>query len=130
LTGLYSGFTATIIKQSSNQGVRFLVYNELKENFHDIWSPLTAFICGGVAGGISVLCNNPVDVIKTKMQGLEKDQYRTFWQSGKSILKNQGFMFFYRGVTPRLVRVCGDAAIQFCVFDILRDKISSSVPFF
>lgn len=33
-------------------------------------------ISGAFAGAVSVMANNPVDVVKTKLQGLEADKYK------------------------------------------------------
>ena len=73
LRGTYQGLTATIVKQGSNQAIRFFVYTSLKkwiqegDNSKDIGSVKT-FLIGGVAGAASVFGNTPVDVVKTRMQ--------------------------------------------------------------
>lgn len=73
LRGTYQGLTATIVKQGSNQAIRFFVYTSLKkwlqqgDNSKDIGSVRT-FLIGGVAGAASVFGNTPVDVVKTRMQ--------------------------------------------------------------
>lgn len=82
----------------------------------------TIFCCNyyvAFAGAVSVFVNNPIDVTKTKMQGLESKQYKNSFHCAKTILMTQGPMFFYRGVTPRLVRVCGDVAIQMTLYEKL-----------
>ena len=73
IRGTYQGLTATVIKQGSNQAIRFFVYNNLKlwlqdgDNTKEIGMVRT-FMIGGVAGAASVFGNTPVDVIKTRMQ--------------------------------------------------------------
>jgi hypothetical protein len=71
--GLYKGLTATVLKQGSNQAIRFFVHNNITE-----WmrggdpkkkiSPLQTAISGAIAGAASVLGNTPLDVVKTRMQ--------------------------------------------------------------
>jgi len=127
--GIYKGLTATIIKQSSNQATRFLVLKYVKDKMNEtgtIKNPtLQNFIGGMIAGGISVYVNNPIDVVKTKMQGLEAKQYKNTLDCAWTILKTQGPMFFYKGVTPRVARVCGDAAISFTVYYRLLDWVNT-----
>ena len=71
--GVYQGLTATILKQGSNQAIRFFVYNNLKKRFQggdnskDIGT-IKTLLCGGLAGAASVFGNTPIDVIKTRMQ--------------------------------------------------------------
>lgn len=78
IAGLYKGLWPTIIKQGSNQGIRFLVYEDSKRalksaGVNDVASTLLG---GAVAGAASVFANTPVDVIKTVMQGLEANKYK------------------------------------------------------
>jgi len=58
LGGIYKGITATILKQGSNQAIRFLTYDEVKKYLQGdrkelaIWQSLVA---GAVAGAASVI---------------------------------------------------------------------------
>jgi|TARA_B110000305_G_C19302938_1_gene570047 solute carrier family 25 citrate transporter 1 len=47
---------------------------------------LTDLLAGGFAGFCSVMFNNPVDVIKTRMQGVDAGKYSSFMDCGKKIL--------------------------------------------
>lgn len=82
--GLYRGGGATFMKQSSNQGVRFLVFNDTNEYLIDRLPSkiMSNMIAGGFAGFCSVMANNPVDVIKTKMQGLDAAKYKSVMDCG------------------------------------------------
>jgi solute carrier family 25 citrate transporter 1 len=59
-----------VLKQSTNQGVRFVVFADTKKKLSPFFNNKVAvdFIAGGFAGFCSVMFNNPIDVIKTKMQ--------------------------------------------------------------
>lgn len=73
LGGIYKGYSATLLKQSSNQGVRFVVYTDtakLLEQYIHV-KMVTDLLAGGFAGFCSVMANNPVDVIKTRLQGVQ-----------------------------------------------------------
>ena len=72
---------------------------------------------GGFAGFCSVMFNNPIDVIKTKMQGLEAAKYGGVMGCARHILTTSGPLGFYSGVGPRLARVVLDVAITFSVFN-------------
>lgn len=73
IRGTYQGLTATILKQGTNQAIRFFVYTNLKHYFQD-GDPskdignIRTFMIGGVAGAASVFGNTPIDVVKTRMQ--------------------------------------------------------------
>lgn len=65
--GLYKGYTATLLKQSSNQGIRFVVFEDASKVTNQ-YIPIKAvadLLAGGFAGFCSVMANNPVDVVKT-----------------------------------------------------------------
>ena len=111
----------TILKQGSNQGIRFLVYDDSKKVlnklnvFPDVINMLLA---GGFAGFTSVMANTPVDVIKTKMQGLESSlKYKGSIDCLVKTVKNEGLLGLYKGTVPRLTRVVADVAITFTLFD-------------
>lgn len=73
VSGLYRGVTATILKQGSNQAIRFFVIESLKEAYKgedkrkQVPTLLTGLF-GATAGAASVFGNTPLDVIKTRMQ--------------------------------------------------------------
>jgi solute carrier family 25 (mitochondrial citrate transporter), member 1 len=67
--------------------------------------------------------NNPVDVIKTKMQGINAAEYNGFMDCGKKIMADHGIGGFYAGVGPRLVRVCLDVALTFSIYGVMKRQI-------
>ena len=60
--GIYKGLLPTILKQGSNQGVRFLVYEDTKKllttNFTFLPQVVSMLISGGIAGAASVFGNS------------------------------------------------------------------------
>lgn len=76
---------------------------------------LVDLFAGGFAGFVSVMANNPVDVIKTKMQ--QKDAGgKSFMEVANAVYSSRGALGFYSGVVPRLARVVLDAALTFSIF--------------
>ncbi|XP_015907222.1 putative tricarboxylate transport protein, mitochondrial isoform X2 [Parasteatoda tepidariorum] len=124
--GVYQGLTATIMKQGSNQAMRFFVMESLKDWYRggDPTKPVNKLIVGlfgAVAGAASVFGNTPIDVVKTRMQGLEASKYKNTFHCMFEIAKNEGFFAFYKGTVPRLGRVCLDVAITFMIYDSFMD---------
>lgn len=120
--GIYKGVTATVIKQGTNQAIRFFIMETCKDAYRGsdpdkiVPKPLTGFF-GACAGAASVFGNNPIDVIKTRMQGLEAKLYKNTWDCIVQTWKQEGAKAFYKGTVPRLCRVCLDVAITFMVYD-------------
>jgi solute carrier family 25 citrate transporter 1 len=73
IRGTYQGLTATIMKQGSNQAIRFYVMETMKDWYRggDSKKPVPKLVVGAfgaVAGAASVFGNTPIDVVKTRMQ--------------------------------------------------------------
>lgn len=131
--GVYQGVTATILKQGSNQAIRFFVMETLKDWYRggDAKKPVPKLVvgCFGViAGAASVFGNTPIDVVKTRMQGLEAHKYKNTWDCFLQILRNEGPKAFYKGTVPRLSRVCLDVAITFMIYDSFMDLFNHIWP--
>ncbi|PIO25661.1 hypothetical protein AB205_0001640, partial [Aquarana catesbeiana] len=122
IKGTYQGLTATVLKQGSNQAIRFFVMTSLRnwyrgDNPNKPMNPLITGAFGAIAGAASVFGNTPLDVVKTRMQGLEAHRYKSTLNCAYQILKYEGPKAFYKGTVPRLGRVCLDVAIVFIIYD-------------
>ncbi|CAK4217504.1 unnamed protein product [Aphanomyces euteiches] len=151
--GLYQGLSATVLKQASNTGLRFMwfteykarvpgllerqgiAYSQLSEGQH----ALVSFVGGMTAGIFSTFGNNrknlfviyitinplaAFDVMKTKMQGLEGKRYANTWDYATTIFRRDGFKGFYSGVVPRLGRVIPGQGIIFMSYDTISRVVS------
>lgn len=75
-------------------------------------------------GAASVFGNTPIDVVKTRMQGLEAAKYKNTWDCFIRIWKHEGPFAFYKGTVPRLSRVVFDVAITFTIYDSIMDAFN------
>ncbi|CAN0330158.1 unnamed protein product [Lampetra planeri] len=120
--GTYQGLTATVLKQGSNQAIRFYVMTSLRNWYRGDdpnrpMNPLVTGVFGATAGAASVFGNTPLDVVKTRMQGLDAHKYKSTWDCAYQIATKEGAKAFYKGTVPRLGRVCLDVAIVFIIYD-------------
>ncbi|XP_068156014.1 tricarboxylate transport protein, mitochondrial-like [Drosophila tropicalis] len=128
--GIYKGFLPTMIKQGSSQAIRFCVLFALKDMYtgHDpneSVPKLAVGIFGAIAGAASVFFNNPVDVVKTRMQGLEAHKYKNSADCFLQTLRSEGPKAFYKGTLPRLGRVCTGVALTFMIYDSIMEIINA-----
>jgi len=131
--GCYRGVTTTILKQSSNQAIRFFTYFYLKDwligDRSAAFNPFTltgaslSIFSGAVAGAASVFGNTPMDVIKTKMQGMDAGKYKNSWDCAVQTFKQDGWIGFYKGTIPRLMRVGGDVAITMYLYELFVEAL-------
>uniref|UniRef100_A0A8D8XW67 Citrate transport protein n=1 Tax=Cacopsylla melanoneura TaxID=428564 RepID=A0A8D8XW67_9HEMI len=131
--GVYQGLSATIMKQGSNQAIRFFVMETMKDAYRggDNNAHVPKYlvgIFGAVAGAASVFGNTPLDVVKTRMQGLEASRYKNTLDCAVQIWKHEGAAAFYKGTVPRLGRVCLDVAITFMIYDSFMDVFNKVWP--
>merc|ERR1711976_705630 len=64
--GMYKGLVPTMMKQGSNQAIRFTVYGDAKNFLLNLGVPegLALLFAVGIAVAASVFGNTPIDVIK------------------------------------------------------------------
>ena len=130
LTGIYKGLGPTVMKQGSNQAIRFFVMESLRARYtkgrpnQQVPYYMVALF-GATAGGASVLGNTPVDVIKTNMQN---GTYKSTVDCVKSIYRQDGIRGFYKGCLPRLNRVCIEVGLAFCIFDSIQSLFGKVWP--
>lgn len=133
IRGTYQGVTATIMKQGSNQAIRFYVMESLKDWYREgdpkkTVPKLIVGCFGGFAGACSVFGNTPLDVVKTRMQGLEASRYKNTFDCARQILTHEGPLAFYKGTMPRMARVCLDVAITFMIYDTFMEYFNKVWP--
>ena len=130
LAGIYQGATATALKQGSNQGLRFMWFNEFKRIVTEdgrSMTPLLSLLGGMTAGCFSTLGNNPFDVVKTRLQGTKAKQYSGTLDCFQQILRKEGVRAFYAGVVPRLGRVVPGQGIIFMSFETIEAFLENNV---
>jgi solute carrier family 25 citrate transporter 1 len=132
LGGFYKGVSATIAKSASNQGIRFIVFNQYKNVMvdnpsKDKLSPAQALGGGMLAGLVGCLGNTPVDVLKSRMQGLEASRYESLLHCATTMVKEEGPMSLYKGLLPRMARVLPGQGIIFASYSIISDSLKERI---
>lgn len=134
IAGVYQGAAATALKQGSNQGLRFMWFNEYKRivtNDGELHlTPLMGLFGGMSAGCFSTIGNNPFDVLKTRMQGTQAVKYKNTFDCFRQILSQEGVGALYTGVLPRLGRVVPGQGIIFMSFETIQNTLKQNVAFF
>jgi solute carrier family 25 citrate transporter 1 len=78
--------------------------------------PVGAACSGAFAGAVSVLMFQGIDVVKSRMQGLNAHKYSSSIHCASSIIREEGFLALYKGIGPRMTRVCLEVAITMSLF--------------
>lgn len=112
--GVYAGLAPTIVKVATAQGTRFGVFHYIPPEYRK--GALGAAASGAFAGGVSVLMFQFIDVIKSRMQGLDAAKYTSSLHCLRELIQNEGVLALYKGVGPRLSRVCCEVAITMSLY--------------
>ncbi|KAI0352056.1 mitochondrial carrier [Trametes cingulata] len=129
-SALYRGVTLTALRQATNQGANFTAYQELKKLAHR-WQPEKEDLpswqhmgIGLISGAMGPFSNAPIDTIKTRLQKAEAVPGQSAFQRVAGIAgemwRQEGFRSFYKGITPRVLRVAPGQAIVFAVYERVR----------
>ncbi|OTA60736.1 succinate/fumarate mitochondrial transporter [Hypoxylon sp. EC38] len=143
---LYRGVSLTALRQGSNQAVNFTAYTYFKEvllrwqekkegkgNGTAVTLPSwQTTIIGLVSGAMGPLSNAPIDTIKTRLQKTPAEEgvsaFKRISTIAGDMFRQEGFHAFYKGITPRIMRVAPGQAVTFTVYEFLKDKLEKSGP--
>ncbi|KXH62687.1 mitochondrial carrier protein [Colletotrichum salicis] len=124
IRGLWSGLTPVLCKQGTNSAVRFTTFAMLQERVAARWPQLeggvgSTLVLGGISGVFTVYASMPFDNIKTRMQSVQSigARYSGMMDCAARILRSDGVTAFWRGTSPRLVRLTLSSGITFTVYD-------------
>ncbi|RYO11823.1 hypothetical protein AA0111_g12705 [Alternaria arborescens] len=123
ITGLYSGISASLLRQLTYSTVRFGIYEELKHHFPSDASFLT--LCGmasisGFAGGVA---GNVADVLNVRMQNdtslpmHERRNYKNVVNGLVRMTSEEGFRSWFRGWLPNSGRAALATTAQLASYD-------------
>lgn len=135
---LYRGVSLTALRQGTNQAANFTAYTELKATLQR-WQPeysntqlpsyQTTFI-GLISGAVGPFSNAPIDTIKTRLQKTRAEPGQSavtrILVIAKDMFKAEGASAFYKGITPRVMRVAPGQAVTFTVYEFLKGKLEQS----
>jgi hypothetical protein len=132
--GLMKGWQASFLREYCYSGVRFGMYDVVKDVYEDkvfhlssgerATSPLyIKLLAGATTGGVGSAIMNPMDLVKTRMQadrtGLRYGN--SFWFACKDIYRQEGLIEgFYRGVGPTTYRAMLLTAAQLPSYDQMK----------
>jgi len=127
IRGLFSGCTATILRDAPYSGIYLMFYSQGKKTVRDVTSmddkdTRIHFICGLNAGLMASLVTHPFDVVKTQMQ-LYPQRYKGTKHCVTVIFSQYGLAGFMRGLTPRCVRRTLISALSWTVFEEIMKRL-------
>lgn len=130
IAGFTDGMFPTCVKGGINNIIRFGFFYSWKQAMAKDSQPLSLqmnLLGGALAGFISVLVTQPVDTVKSCMQGLERSRYPTAFHCARNIVATNGILGLYQGLQARFCRVILEQMIMFGLFEEICKVVD---PFF
>jgi len=126
-SAFFRSIPTTIVMNIPTSAAHFITYERLrsllmpKNKNHD---HLTHIIAGAGAGAASAAITNPLDVIKTRIQTQDPDhiqiKYRGFFSTLSTIIREEGYRGFIKGMTPRMLFNMPSAAICWGTYEFMK----------
>lgn len=127
---IYSGLTASLLRQATYSTARFGIYEWLKESYVTKYNvqPTTSVLLpmSMLAGALGGLVGNPSDVVNIRMQNdsslpvAQRRNYRNAFDGIFRIVKEENISTLFRGLTPNLVRGVLMTASQVVTYDLAK----------
>jgi len=120
LRGLFSGWSATIVRDAPYSGLYFMFYSKQKEILSEargqdisVWDN---FACGMCAGVLACAITQPADVVKTRMQ-MNRSCYHGNVHCVLAVVKQEGLAALMKGYVPRCMRKSMISAFSWTLFE-------------
>eukprot|EP01097_Dermamoeba_algensis_P000894 TRINITY_DN132_c0_g1_i1.p1 TRINITY_DN132_c0_g1~~TRINITY_DN132_c0_g1_i1.p1 ORF type:complete len:305 (+),score=47.98 TRINITY_DN132_c0_g1_i1:113-1027(+) len=135
VSGLFSGLTSGWVGTALTQGVYYYWYEffrALRGSGKRTLSTSENLLVASAAGVLTAVITNPIWVVNTRMtvknsaaaDSKEKHASGNLFTTFFKILKEEGFLTLYAGLTPALILV-SNPTIQYAVFEKLKALLSS-----
>lgn len=136
---LYSGLTASLLRQATYSTVRFGAYEFMKEAYQEKNGTLPSTIIllpmSMLSGALGGLVGNPSDVVNIRMQNdstlpvTQRRGYKNAFEGIFRITKDEGITSLFRGLIPNLVRGVLMTASQVVTYDIAKSLLVETLGF-
>ncbi|KAH6808118.1 dicarboxylate carrier 2 [Perilla frutescens var. hirtella] len=130
---LFSGVSATVLRQTLYSTTRMGLYDILKKKWTDPNTnnmPLTRKIVAGlIAGGVGAAVGNPADVAMVRMQAdgrlpvAQRRNYKSVVDAISQMSKSEGVTSLWRGSSMTVNRAMLVTASQLASYDEFKEKI-------
>jgi len=129
---LYNGLVPGLQRQLAFCTVRIGLYDSFKKFYVDLFTkanintkrydiPLR-IVAGITTGGLSVVCAQPTDVVKVRMQA-DGSRYKGSFQAYRHIFATEGVSGLWKGTAPNVTRNAIVNAAELVSYDLIKTKI-------
>ncbi|KAJ8091379.1 hypothetical protein PM082_015097 [Marasmius tenuissimus] len=137
LRSLYTGLSASLMRQMSYSLVRLGAYEEIKSRISKTQKPTTSqlLLAGCIAGGLGGIAGNPADILLVRMTSdpikppEKRYNYSNAISGLVSLVKEEGVKGLTRGIGPNTARAILMTASQVGSYDLFKETLlHKSIP--
>ena len=135
IAGLCKGMVPAQARQISNTSLTLVLYSPIRDLISGadtaaadvpFWKRL---VSGGTAGGVVISILNPIEVVKTKLQGNIGDAPLSMGQCFRDVYRSGGVPAFWAGVRPNVARCFLVNAAEIGTYDQAKTKLVTQYGF-
>ena len=119
---LYQGIRMSVLGFTPYNAINFTMYSEYKKYTNN------TVISGGLAGLTALSVTYPSDLIRRRLQiqGFTPDvpSYNGIIDCANKIIKSEGILGLYRGISYGYLKCIPSVAIQFTTFEFIKNKLN------
>uniref|UniRef100_U5EY98 Putative solute carrier family 25 carnitine/acylcarnitine translocase n=1 Tax=Corethrella appendiculata TaxID=1370023 RepID=U5EY98_9DIPT len=137
IKSIYKGACATLLRDVPASGMYFLAYEYVKKTFApkegEVQSPglklSITILAGGSAGIANWAIGMPADVLKSRLQTAPEGTYKNGIRDVfRELMKREGPLALYKGVTPVMLRAFPANAACFIGFELCMNFLNYVAP--
>lgn len=137
IRSIYKGAFATLLRDVPASGMYFLTYEYVKKAMApkegETQDPskrlMVTIFAGGMAGIANWAIGMPADVLKSRLQTASEGTYKNGIRDVfRELMKNEGPLALYKGVTPVMLRAFPANAACFIGFEIFMNFLNFVAP--
>ncbi|XP_057498392.1 probable envelope ADP,ATP carrier protein, chloroplastic isoform X1 [Actinidia eriantha] len=124
LKGYWKGNLPQVIRIIPYSAVQLFAYDTYKNLFRgkdDELSVIGRLAAGACAGMTSTFVTYPLDVLRLRLA--VEPGYKTMSEVALNMLREEGVASFYNGLGPSLIGIAPYIAVNFCIFDLLKQSV-------
>lgn len=126
IQGFYAGVNPAVVQIIPYMGLNFGIYDTLTRGDKSVG--LSAY-AGSIAGALSKLLIYPIDTVKRRLQaqafysGDTTSPYKGMLDCVTRIAREEGFLSFYRGVVPSVLKTTIASSLSFSLFRFSKNAL-------
>ncbi|KAJ4972106.1 hypothetical protein NE237_005205 [Protea cynaroides] len=124
IKGYWKGNLPQVIRIIPYSAVQLFAYDAYKKLLRGVNGELSVIgrlAAGACAGMTSTLVTYPLDVLRLRLA--VEPGYKTMSEVALNMLRDEGIASFYNGLGPSLLGIAPYIAMNFCIFDLVKNSL-------